>query len=150
MGSSGQVGVQQDEWDQVWQDYDRRRPAVVKRQPEAVPKVVAAAPVPSGQASAARRRTRGFGLLLGFGACLGLATLFGMPNAGSYPAPAVTLTSLASLAPEEAEMPPLTVAVSRLAAESSAAACWVMRLAPQATTWAHPGAHPGAQPCVEP
>ena len=142
MGSSGQIGAQQDEWDQVWQDYDRRRPAVVKFQPMAASSPVAPASVTSIPVSAARRRTRGFGLLLAVTACLGLAALFGLPETRRYPAPAEALASLASLAPEEAELPPLTVAVSRLAAESSAAACWVMRLAPQATPW--------AQPCVEP
>ena len=137
MGSSGQVGAQQDEWDQVWQDYDRRRLTVARLQPVAVPRPAAPVPVP-----AAKRRTRGYGLLLAVTACLGLATLFGLPMAKDDPAPAVTLTSLASLAPDEAEMPPLTVAVSRLAAESSVAACWVMRLAPHATAWARPCAEP--------
>lgn len=138
MGSSGQIGAHQDEWDQVWQDYDRRRPAVVKSQPVAAPHRVAPAPATLTEV----RRNRGYGLLLAVSACLGLATLFGMPKASQYPGPAEAVASLASLAPEEAELPPLTVAVSRLAAESGAAACWVMRLAPQATPW--------AQPCVEP
>ena len=141
MAPSGQVGTHQDEWDQVWQDYDRRRPAAVRRQPVAAPVPVPAL-APVAQAPAVKRRNRGYGLLLAVSACLGLATLFGVPMAGQYPAPAVAVASLASLAPEEAELPPLTVAVSRLAAESSAAACWVMRLAPQAAPW--------AQPCVEP
>jgi hypothetical protein len=142
MGSSGQIGAHQDEWDQVWQDYDRRRPAVVKPQPVTAPHPVAPTPATLTQVPTARRRNRGYGLLLAVSACLGLATLFGMPKASQYPAPAEAMASLASLAPEEAELPPLTVAVSRLAAESNAAACWVMRLAPQATPW--------AQPCVEP
>ena len=142
MGFSVQTGAHQDEWDQVWQDYDRRRPAAARPQPVATPALAAAAPASPARAPAVRRRTRGYGVLLTLAAGLILAILSGVPGAGRYPAPAKALASLASLAPEEAEMPPLTLAVSRLAAESATAACWVMRLAPEAPPW--------AQPCSEP
>ena len=139
MVSSAQIGIAQDDWEQVWQDYDRRHPAAAK----------APAPAPAedsratrGRASPAQRHHRSHGAVLALAVCLTLSPLPGVPAANRYPAPAEALASLRSLAPEEAEMPPLTAALSRLAAESSVAACWVMRLAPSATPW--------AQPCIEP
>lgn len=127
MASGGPASFVRDEWDHVWQDYDRRT-----RRPAPAPVLVPALAVPAEAAAApAPRRGSRQGALLVVTCCLMLASRTNMHEATGHPSAAEAFASLLSLAPEEAELPPLATAVSRLAVESAAAACWVMRLAPQ-------------------
>ncbi len=142
MASSGHARVLQDDWDHVWQDYDRQNLGTAAlKQPEVAYAV--ASPVPS--------RSGFRGALLALGCCLLLTSQTNVHEATSHPSAAVAFASLLSLAPEEAELPPLTASVSRLAVESTAAACWVLQLAPpnlavaQALT-ATPGIEQGHYP----
>lgn len=122
MASDGHAGSTQDEWDLVWQDFDRRRrpPRVASRQPSQ-PAAVAVGP------------RRSFGVLLVLACILSLA-----PNSATLPSDpagrlsgADALAALLTLAPQQAELPPLSTSVSRLALESARAACWVQRLDPR-------------------
>ncbi|RYI98896.1 MAG: hypothetical protein EON47_18310, partial [Acetobacteraceae bacterium] len=97
MVSSGQFGVAQDDWEQVWQDYDRRKPAAM------VQPVAEVRPSPRSRVSRSQRQHRNLGALLALAGCLSLSPLPGVSEANRYPAPAEALASLVSLAPEEAE-----------------------------------------------
>ncbi|MBL6459254.1 hypothetical protein JMJ55_28430 [Belnapia sp. T6] len=115
MAPLGRTDPMGDDWDLVWQEYDQRQPAPAAR------------PVPARMRA---RRRLGWLLALSLGLALlpRPAALMGDPE-GQLGA-SEALGALLSLAPEEAELPPLADAISRLAAESSEAACWVLRLKP--------------------
>lgn len=104
------------DWEDVWAEYDRRA-----FRPPAAP--VACDPEPS-------RRRKAKRLLL-------LALTLSLPVsparlATSEASPGGTeREALLSLSPIEAELPPITISIDRLAAESAAAACWVLQLHPQ-------------------
>jgi hypothetical protein len=104
------------EWDGIWARYDRHPPAapaiqqvLVVRHPD-------------------NRSAKRWFLL----ALVALALPFPTPllsdddAAGGLPRGAA-----ASLSPVEVMLPPLELAVARLAAESASAACWVLQLRPQ-------------------
>jgi hypothetical protein len=117
MTASGRVDMMDDEWESVWRDYDRRTPAPV------------AVPLPSTRPKARARRPNPLLLLalgLGFAFAPKLASLHAGPASGID-----GLGMLASFSPAEAELPPLSTSVSRLAAHSAEAACWVMQLDPR-------------------
>ncbi len=122
MAFDGPAGSTHDDWDLVWQDFDRRRnpPRAASRQ-LSQPAVVTVAP------------RRSLGVLLGVACILALA-----PNAATLPSDpagrlsgADALAAVLTLAPQQAELPPLSAAVSRLAVELALAACWVRRLDPR-------------------
>jgi hypothetical protein len=104
-----------DEWESVWREYDRRAPTSPPAAP-AAPKARARRPSPL--------------VLLALGLSLALAPRLASLQAnmaGGIDRPPVA----ASLSPAEAELPPLSASVARLAAHSADAACWVMRLDPR-------------------
>jgi len=116
MASDGPATAR-DDWDLVWQAYDRRHAGPVPR-PDAAPAVP-------------RRRARGPVLALAccLAGCLALAP--GLVTVLAELSDAKALAGPVSLAPDEAALPPLSVAIARLAAESADAACWVRRLDPR-------------------
>ncbi|MDO9709782.1 hypothetical protein [Paracraurococcus lichenis] len=110
------VRAHDDEWEQVWATYDQTSADAMPAVPP-----VAAAPVVRG----VRERGRG-GLLLG-------ALLLALLPAATQPplhAPLQVLAAADSLSPVEALLPPLAVALGRLAGESDAAACFALSLRP--------------------
>jgi len=125
MAAGDRIGMTDDEWESVWQDYDRRRPA-----PAPAP-----APAAAGKTVAARagmRRPHPL-LILALALALALAPQLASLHAGTASGPDGIdgLGALASFSPTEAEAPPLSASVSRLAAQSAEAACWVMQLDPR-------------------
>ncbi|SDB60562.1 hypothetical protein [Belnapia rosea] len=114
MSPRSRSGIADDDWDRVWQDYDRRHPKPVA---PAAREIVKPKPL-RGRISA---------MLLALALSLALAPrpaslMTGQPDGGE---------SLVSLSPTEAELPPLSTSVARLAAESAHAACWVLQLDPR-------------------
>ncbi len=120
MAASTQANMAHDEWESVWRDYDRRTPA-----PVAAPTMTAA--------PQAKARRPNLVLLLGLGLGLAFAPRLASLHAGSANgADGIDgLSLVASLSLAEAELPPLSTSVSRLAAQSADAACWVMQLDPR-------------------
>ncbi|MFC7472900.1 hypothetical protein ACFQS7_00935 [Dankookia sp. GCM10030260] len=104
------------EWDGIWARYDLSTPPTpTRRQAPAIPQ--------------AGNRSARWGFLL---ALVALGIPFPTPLlsdedvTGGLPREAVT-----SFSPVEAVLPPVGLAVARLAAESATAACWVLQLQPQ-------------------
>ena len=122
MAAGGQTGMVEDEWESVWRDYDRRSP---------VPVPVAAA-APSAEPKP-RARLASLGVLLALGLGFAFAPKLAALHAGTAGGSDGIdgLAMLASFSPAEAELPPLSTSVSRLAAHSAEAACWVMQLDPR-------------------
>jgi hypothetical protein len=114
------IATKRDEWEQVWSVYDHG--AVLPVPP---PEAVAAVRKPVLR-PALRKALAGCGVLLLIGLLIGMLAL---PKAGI--GSAGRAAALASLAPDEGMLPPLSVAIARLAAQSPEAACWALRLHPQ-------------------
>ena len=120
MAAGGRTSMVNDEWESVWQDYDRRSPAPT----------VAVVPTAGPQAKA-RRTSPALLLALGLGFAFAprLVSLQAGTAGGSDGIDGLAM--LASFSPAEAELPPLSASVSRLATHSTEAACWVMQLDPR-------------------
>ncbi|TCZ65907.1 hypothetical protein [Roseicella aquatilis] len=107
--------TQDAEWDAVWAEYDQHA-----HHAPAGPVATPALPTRRGHRRAA---------LL---ALLTLVPLLILVYAmRAVPAESGREAAPTSLSPVEAELPPLSAAISRLAAESATAACWAMQLRPQ-------------------
>ncbi len=125
MAAGGRIGMTDDDWESVWQAYDRRRPTP------------APAALPAAEAGTRKARTRPRWphslLILGLGLSLAFAPQLASLHAGTASGPDGIdgLGALASFSPAEAEAPPLSTSVSRLATHSAEAACWVMQLDPR-------------------
>ena len=129
MAAGGRIGMTEDDWESVWQDYDRRRPAPAPM-PAPAP---AAAPAMGAEARrTGTRRPHPF-LILALGLGLAFGPQLASLHAGTASGPDGIdgLGALASFSPTEAGAPPLSTSVSRLAAQSAEAACWVMQLDPR-------------------
>lgn len=109
-----------DEWESVWREYDRRAPV-----PVAAP-ARPAAPKPKAQ-----RPKPVLLLVLAFGLALA-PRLSSLHSATPHGADGIDgLSLLASFSPAEAELPPLSTSIARLATHSADAACWVLQLDPR-------------------
>ena len=104
-----------DTWDGVWADYDRK----------AGVEAVTSAVIP------VRPHNRRLRFALTLSPLVALFPTETMSLPGPAPWQAAIAGPVLSLARDEATMPPLTVAIARLAAESASGACFAMRLHPQ-------------------
>jgi len=123
-----------DTWDGVWAAYDQQdvaTPAPLAVMPPMAVMAPLTAVVPAAVMALAPGPTRRLRLTLWLAPLLALLPTETLSLPGPAPWQAGLAGPVISLAPDEASLPPLAVAITRIAAESSVGACFAMRLHPQ-------------------